>query len=98
MTDRLNFLGAILIIALSTFMGGFLSGIAVVEARIESDFTGIESNLAIAVAKQDSLERVLSRLNRFKDFRITYVYHTPSLGIQTVTLIGPDDVLIEVER
>ena len=48
-------------------------------------------------AQMDALEADLSHLDRFRGFRITHVSHQPTAGVQTIILVGPDSVLLEVE-
>jgi len=49
------------------------------------------------IATQDSLKAEISHLDRFRGFVVTGTTHQPSAGTQTILLVGPDSVLIEVD-
>jgi len=49
-------------------------------------------------AQMDALESDLSHLDRFRGFTVSYVSHQPTAGKQTILLVGPDSINVEVEK
>ena len=63
----------------------------------EKGFAHCAERVSTLSAQMDAMEADLSHLDRFNGFRVTGTTHQPSAGTQTILLVGPDSVLIEVE-
>ena len=49
-------------------------------------------------AQMDALDADLTHLDRFRGFVVTYVSHQPTAGKQTILLVGPDSINVEVSK
>ena len=64
----------------------------------EKGFAHCAERVSTLSAQMDALDADLTQLDRFRGFTVSYVSHQPTAGKQTILLVGPDSINVEVEK